>query len=79
MLLKGSLSTLFSQKCSQKPLRSVIDTCPVIGTRPIIGTLVATENGQRLIALFKDELDMNYNSDPSISTIQHRTAIDARA
>ena len=47
----------------------------VIGTRPVIGTLVATENGQRLIAFFKDEFDLYMHSDPFISTSQHRTTI----
>ena len=30
----------------------------IIGTRSVIGTLVATEDDQRLIAFFKDEFDL---------------------
>ena len=47
----------------------------VIGKRSVIGTLFATEDGQRLISFFKDEFDLDMNSDPSISTTQHRTTI----
>ena len=40
-------------------------------SRSVIGTLVATENDQRLIVFFKDEFDLllDMNSDPSIFTI----------
>ena len=44
----------------------------------VIGTLVGTEDGQRLIlAFFKDEFHIDINSDPSISTTQHGTTTDA--
>ena len=49
----------------------------VDGTRSVIGTLVATEVGQRVIAFVKNEFDLDMNSDPSISTTQHGTRIDA--
>ena len=64
--VKTSLARLLSGKCPQKALRSVI------GTRSI------GRNGQRLIVLFKDEFDLqlDMNSDPCISTNQHRTTID---
>ena len=64
---------LFSAKCPQKSLRSVIST------RPVIGILFATEDGQTLIAFFKDEFDLqlDMNSVPSISTTQHETTVDA--
>ena len=56
--VKKSLAKLFSEKCPQKALRSII------GTRSVVDTLVATEDGQRLIAFFKDEFDLDMNSDP---------------
>ena len=56
---------------NEKVLRSVIST------RPVIDTLVATKNDQRLITFFKDEFDLDMNTDPSISTTQHRTTINA--
>ena len=40
----------------------------VIGTRSVIGTLVATEDGEWLVAFFQDEFDLDMNTDPSIST-----------
>ena len=53
--MKTSLAQLFSGKCPQKVLRSVIGT---------------------LVALFKDEFDLDMNSDPSISTTQHGATTD---
>ena len=38
----------------------------VIATRSVIGTLVATKDGQRHIAFCKDEFDLDMNSDPAI-------------
>ena len=48
-------------------------------SRSVTGTLIATEDGQRLIAFFKDEFDLllGMNFALSISTIQHGTTIDA--
>ena len=43
----------------------------------IFTTLVATDDSQRLIAFFKDEFDLDMNSDPSFSTTQHGTTINA--
>ena len=61
--VKTSLARLFSERCPQNALRSVIgpgpiNTRPVTGIQPVIGTLV----------------DMN--SDASISTTQRGTTID---
>ena len=46
-------------------------------SRSVIGTLVATEDGKRLIEFFKDEFDLDMNSDPSISTTQYGITIEA--
>ena len=56
--------------------RSVIGPGP-IKSQSVIGTLVATKKGQRLVAFFKDEFDLDMNSDKSISTTQYGTTIDA--
>ena len=73
------LVRLFSEKCHEKALRAVIGlSWSVIGIRQVIGTLVASEDGQRrLIAFFKDEFDLNTNSDLFISTSQHGTTTHA--
>ena len=44
-------------------------------SRSVIGTFVATEEGQKFIAFFKYDFDLllDMNSDPSISTTQHGT------
>ena len=63
--MKTSLARLFSEKCPQKALPTVI------------AALVETEDGQRLIAFFKDEFDLDMNSDPFISMTQHGITIDA--
>ena len=82
--MKTSLARLFSEKFPQKALRSVIGTQSIIGpftlcldyskSRSVIGTLIATEDGQRLVALFKVEFELDMNSDPCIFTTYRRTA-----
>ena len=42
-----------------------------------IGTLVASKDGQRLIAFFEDEFDFDMISDPSIPTTQHESTVNA--